>query len=265
MSHYLGHIANLALNRVPVVQPRLASRFEASAGFAPVAEDNQERVTEVRATHRETAQPEQQRPIPTNRREAESPSPVPVHAFQSPVAEPQVTRPHQPVVEQDAQTRAAPEPQILVQQLIRERIHEQPLLTPAPIPKGLVLPESERSVVREQIERSLLVEHRYESPSNTAEVGQANVQSEPQREAASVASKAPQIQTRIAVPEPVSQTIAQRPSLQAEVAAPAPSIQVSIGRIEIRANPASSQAPKSSSKPATLSLDDYLKQRKGDR
>lgn len=267
MSQYLSHIANLALNRVPVVQPRLASRFEASAEFAPVVEDNQQRVAEA-PSHHQSTQPEPPRPATANHPQAEpTAAPVAAQKSQAPALDVPAVHQHIQPTAEAAPTPVATEPQILVQQLVREPIHAPTLLVPTPVPQRFVITELGHPVIERQIERSLLIEHRSESSAPiTADTNHGSSKAESKRDAVPVTSKAPHIQTRMAVSEPVSQTIAQRPSLQADLTTPAPSIQVSIGRIEIRANPAStSQAPKPSSNPATLSLDDYLKQRKGDR
>jgi hypothetical protein len=267
MSQYLSHIANLAFNRVAVVQPRLASRFEGAASVAPT-EDNQQRVAEAPVSHSQAIQPEQLQPAPARQPQAEptaatthtKPSSTPV--LEAPAIHPQI----QPATTLE-QAPVAIEPQILVQQLVRERPQEQPLLVSVPIPSSAATTEPGQPGVERIIERSLVIEHQTEaSVSNKADMSPLSHRLEPKVEVPTAANKTPHIQTRIPAPEPVFQAITQRPLVQAEAVAPAPSIQVSIGRIEIRANPATTtQSAKAKAAPATLSLDDYLKQRKGDR
>jgi len=272
MSHYLSQMATLAVNRAPVVQPRLASRFEGSVGAAP-AEDMQEQAVQSPVSHTAVAPAETAIPATTPPRErTHTPIPMPVAQptaplLQSPwdaIARPSLTEPV---------TQASPvaEPQRLVQELIREHIHEQPLLVSASVPQGSAPSSGESRIIEKHSEHSFFTEQHHEVTALVAGEPKPTTTKDGSRQETPTASvKPPQIQTRMAVPEPIMQSTLRQPAPTTEPSAPsapAPSIQVSIGRIEIRANPASSNALSKSpaSKSATLSLDDYLKQRKGDR
>ncbi len=268
MSNYLSQMATVAVNHAPVVQPRLASRFEGSAGAAP-AEDIQEQVAQPPVHRSATAPAETVTPAKTPRQE-QTPAEIPMPVAQpaAPLLQSQSVPPRAPSTEPVTQASPVAEPQQLVQELIRERIHEQPLLVSASAPQGSAPSRSESVILEKHSEHSFFSEIHHEAGAPVAgEQQPATTKSGSRHETPTEPAKAPQIQTRIAAPEPIMQSAMRQPAQTTEVSAPAPSIQVSIGRIEIRANPASSsstskpQTPKS----ATLSLDDYLRQRKGDR
>lgn len=268
MSNYLSQMATLAVNRAPVVQPRLASRFEGSVGAAP-AEDMQEQVAQPPASRPAAAPAE----IPTaaktpQREQAAAPIPVPVAQPTAPLLQSQPgALPRPSVSEPVAPATPVVEPQRLVQELIRERIHEQPLLVPASAPQGSAPTRSESLIIEKHSEHSFTEIHHEMAAPIAAERQPATAKDGSKQEAPATLATPPQIHTRIAVREPIMQSALRQPASTTEPNSPAPSIQISIGRIEIRATPASSSAlPKAqAAKSATLSLDDYLKQRKGDR
>jgi hypothetical protein len=55
------------------------------------------------------------------------------------------------------------------------------------------------------------------------------------------------------------------PVPSAAAAQPEPTIQVTIGRIEVRATPPAQPPPKQRSAPPVMSLEEYLRQRSGER
>lgn len=269
MSNYLSQMATLAVNRAPVVQPRLASRFEGSVGAAP-AEDMQEQAAQPPVSRPAVAPAEMATAATTPQRErTPTPIPVPVAQPAAPLLQSQPgALPRPSLTEPVAPASPSAEPQLLVQELVREHIHEQPLLVPASVPSGSVPSSSESVVIEKHSEHSFFTEIHHEMAAPIAAERQpASAKDGSKQEAPATLAKPPHIQTRIAVPEPIMQSALLQPAQTTEPSAPAPSIQVSIGRIEIRANPASSSALAKSpaAKSATLSLDDYLKQRKGDR
>lgn len=266
MSHYLSHMAALAVNRAPVVQPRLASRFEGSVDVAP-AEDVREFVAEAPVAHANpvAAKPANgsvvQAPDAQNI-PAATPATLPVAGLLQPQpagksAAREVSIP--------AAARSERESQVLVQELIRERIHEQPLLVAAPVPKNPVPAIAGQPAIERLTEQSFFTEIRHEQTAAAAPDA-VLAREKPGASQVPAMQTPPVIQTRIAAPEPVAQVPYRQQPQPADAAVPAPNIQVSIGRIEIRANVASaSQAARPKAGPTTLSLDDYLKQRKGDR
>lgn len=269
MSNYLSQMATLAVNHAPVVQPRLASRFEGSVGIAP-AEDMQEQAVQSPVSHPASAPAETAIPAKTSLQER-TPTliPIPVEQPAAPLLQSQsgaIPRPS--LTEPVTQASPVAESQRLVQELIRERIHEQPLLVSASVPQGSAPSSGESLIIEKHSEHSFFSELHHEMAVPVADGQQpAATKDGVKQEASATLVKPPQIQTRIAAPEPIMQSTLRQPAQITEPSAPAPSIQVSIGRIEIRANPASGSAlsKPQASKSATLSLDDYLKQRKGDR
>lgn len=267
MSQYLSHMAALAVDTALVIQPRLASRFEGAVGAAPT-EDFQTPVAEAAVSRSAPAPAEALTPATPPR---EHRNLVPETAITKPSVPLLQSQPLPPVVPSDTgritQPTAAPKPQVSVQELIRERIHEQPILLSTPATQLKTLAAAAQQGVEKYIEQSFFTETRHEvAPASAPEPLPTRMNAGAKTEAAASANKAPVIQTRIATLEANIQP-APRPDAQAIAAATAArSIQVSIGRIEIRAQPVNNpQTPKTHAKPSTLSLNDYLKQRKGDR
>jgi hypothetical protein len=151
-----------------------------------------------------------------------------------------------------------------IQELIREQVRERPLLVPMPVSLPAAIVEPGKPVA----EGGLTIEniqHFHNEPA-AQRTEPARTISAPVAQPTPVTYRPLQVQARMSAPESQRDTLAPRAAETARMATPAPSIQVSIGRIEIKANPASaSPAAKPKAAPTTLSLDDYLKQRKGDR
>lgn len=267
MNGYLSHMASLAFNRVALVQPRLASRFEGSVGEAP-AEDYREVVSRP-LVNTPVPPPEAVPAVPVKARAPVTqgeltPPATPAHRTEESPVEARVTvQPVQPVATTHATSTGT---RVEIQHLIREQVRDLPLLTPmaVSIPGRIpdaVKPENGRRGAAENTPNlpNQPVAHP-DKPATMDKVPVPDIPTAPQD------NRPLQIQTRISVPENRREPAAHHQPEMPVVSTPAASIQVSIGRIEIKATPASaSPAAKPRPAPATLSLDDYLKQRKGDR
>jgi len=272
MSQYLSHLANLAFNHVDVVQPRLASRFEHQDGA--LAPNLMEQQVQQDVSF---AQPHQdhQEPVPPERLSQPS----------QPALQPIVENIYPTEIRiQEAPT---PKPQsIRAQESIAPAATRTP--TPAPVAPAVI---STNTIVERHIERTIVA-----TPHASGVLGETPLSNQGYRQtqpaaineaaaplAASEDKLEPQTSEKSGAPsdpvKPVSIRVqpvhierlatpaAAYPSMpHAEVVVtPAPSIQVTIGRIEIRASQTNSPAPAKPRASGGMSLDDYLKQRNGDK
>lgn len=283
MSHYLNHMAALAVNQVPLIQPRLTNRFEGSASAEPV-DAFQEVAQETYGRENKSSVNVSTERIDKKSRNDDAAS---QNGFDDGIARsarPQSTRASEPESSIESLEKR-PMAHVPTTQLPSTKLPESILLVapssnksdidplfpaqPLQSDNGLVTPKEtiiekvntqthehffEKTISKEISEK--IIEREIATP-DLSKLKKSQQDNNP----LPLAARQP-IQTRMVAPGFPSPR--QEQSTESKVAAP--TIQVSIGRIEIRANPAPvKQTARPQTKSSTLSLDDYLKQRKEDR
>ncbi|WP_426993393.1 hypothetical protein [Methylomonas sp. CM2] len=264
MNGFLGQLAALTLHRIEALPPRLPGRFEADSS-EPFAADPFDPSTE---------------PLP--------PSPTLGPAIREPIP----TIPNTAVGRDDAVGQGAPnlDPPFSWQaQTPAEQPAAQPLLTPVPpaIPPlssrreipveprtptnsgtNAAAPAVEREMTRIEERVTMLTEReRVLDPDATPVIAAASRQHQPESEPLKPMNPlVAELKPIVPALTGFKDAAARQPADVRPEPTPMPTIQVTIGRIEIRATQTSE---KSAAKPrpaqATMSLDDYLKQRDGGR
>lgn len=240
MSNFLNNLVARTLNIAPVVQPRIASRFEPVGAGAPVVPDQS---VEVEAP----AQPEPPRvTTTTNVVETQVAGPKPKPIVIPPTPQQVINTVRNTYVESHEVV------QVPIVERVRERTHTETRI------------HTEKSTDS----RLEIRENRILEPPRVIEKDRPNqrlniVEPAPVAKEASVPTPQPPIVPRVVTriePAPVAPVprFEVPPVVQPE---PAETINVTIGRVDVRAV-FSSQAPKASVRSSsTTSLDDYLKQR----
>lgn len=271
MSQYLSHLANLAFNHVDVVQPRLASRFEnqdAPLAPNPLEQDTIQSTRAVPQRHEHIEQapnPNFSRPLQSTIQPlVENIYPTEIRVQEIPVMKPAQA---QDAINQVAPTKLpatkTPPPTIMATNTIVERHFEQ-----------VSLPSPNTTQTQQEI-RIPDAKHNHLEPMMTREPAKHPSEREDKpepriiekRETASDPVKPASIRVKQVQIEPITAPAVNYSNIpRAEVdVTPTPTIHVSIGRIEIRASQTSSPAPTKPRASNGMSLDDYLKQRNGDK
>jgi hypothetical protein len=274
MSQYLSHLANLAFNHVDVVQPRLTSRFEhQDAASAPnLMEQEIQRevpVAQSRQDHQEPAQQERlsQQSQPALQPIIEHIYPTEIRVQEAPVVKPQSLQTQAPATPIIAATHvpaaAISSPVAMATSTIVER-HIERISERTP-PRGEDHGKITASARAYRQEQPLAIHESVERV--TIKEGTPDIPSGKKSEATSDAVKPVSIRVQPLLIEPVLPPATTYPTLlRAEVdVTPAPTIQVTIGRIEIRASQTNSPVPSKPRPSSGMTLDDYLKQRNGDK
>jgi hypothetical protein len=269
MSQYLSHLANLAFNHVDVVQPRLASRFEnqdAPLAPNPVEQDTIQSARAVPQPHEHIEQAPNtnfSRPLQSNIQPlVENIYPTEIRVQEIPAMKPaqaqdainQVTPTKLPVAK-------TPPPAIMATNTIVERHFEQVSVpTPSIKLEEIRIPNAKH----EHLEPTVIKEPAKYLPVKEDKPEPRIIE---KREATSDPVKPTSIRVQQVQIEPITAPAVNYSNIpRAEVdVTPTPTIHVSIGRIEIRASQTSSPAPTKSRASNGMSLDDYLKQRNGDK
>lgn len=264
MSDYLTNLVARSVGSTSVLRPRLRSWFEPVASGEPL---NAETLMEPRIAEQ------------------------PAHESNTPVnlasAQPALTAPSDDAtITLDATIRplpARPFATLRPIQVDHFPVAVTPRFTSAP-PDQTVAPMTKTSVqpppvLRAPIDSAALAERKQVARQNEATPTRnaANAASVEPKESmlmlpsvaetsASAADASALEQTPIVARPRIARRQAERSVLHSSsvnepTSAPAPTVQVTIGRIEVRANVAAPAAPKARSKPATQSLDDYLRSR----
>lgn len=260
---FLSHLVDKARGAVSAIEPRLPSLFEPIAGTdVTTAADAREQTDQAVARAETTAEPEPT-PRPNHRghgprREGETP--IAVAALLPARAAAAMSANEVPRREPSARDEADPMPAAqrerndgaIVRAIGRNTLHAQPALVAANTPVAKQI-EADVLQPRESAQEQSAQE-RHEKPSHLGALLPAPAAALISRPGVAVEAKSP----------PTSRADAPLGDLSQKQ--PAPVINVTIGRVEVRAVPASSGGPRAEpSKPKPLSLDDYLKQRRGNR
>lgn len=235
MTDFLNHLVTRSLHPETSLQPRPVSRFE--QGLDPIPASVDPTPSRERGEDRTTPPPARPVPRPTFLRED----------FLSP-AEPHPMPPVEHIPAPHRGRLDAPEriETLLQTHTLRERIIERPIF-PAPINPAPPVTPSPTEIPRKE-----------PSAPTIAPIAErhAPMQSLP----TPLAPKAPAFK----LPEPTVITPVIRPVLPdilpaPKTSAPAPTIHVTIGRVEVRATPASAPTPSRPAKtPSVMTLDEYL-------
>ncbi|MDT4331503.1 hypothetical protein ACQE3E_13830 [Methylomonas sp. MED-D] len=264
MNGFLGQLAALTLHQIEALPPRLPGRFEADSS-EPFAADPFDPPTQPLPPE-PTLGPAIREPIPT----------IPNTAVgrddavgqRAPNFDPPFSwQPQTPAEQPAAQPLLTPVAPAIPPLSSRREIPAEPR-TPTNSGTNVAAPAVEREMTRIEERVSILTQHervlsREVTPVSEAAGRQRQPESEPLKPMNPlVAELKPIVPALTGFKDAATQQLADaRPE-----PTPAPTIQVTIGRIEIRATQTSE---KSAAKPrpaqATMSLDDYLKQRDGGR
>lgn len=225
MSDFLTHLAARALAQ-PTLHPRTRMRFEPETGEEPAA-TWPERAPSTPIAERE---PEHIAAIETARVDSEPSAPQPPRV---------ITR---DVVRTEQRVRIEPRVETRVEREVLHRVEPRVRMRDRVV--------REREVVRNEIETTKIVPHRFDEEAPVI------------REAAPV--HAPREPKRGGVPKPA--TLQERtPSLVTANPQPAPDVHVSIGRVEIRAITPPASSRKTAARSGTMTLDDYVAKRNRER
>lgn len=285
MSQYLSHLADLALNRVDVVQPRLASRFEAQGdsvapGFVmqdslqeapqsaqqdqgPVPTTPRTEATFSPQPHRLDSGDRQVIPTLANSTSSvgERREPAPISGLAAPAIQPMAsTQKSLPELESISISAKVSEP-AGDRPKKDDREANQPLLQPINIQHTHVTSIESAEESRQILPRDQQT-HRQEELTDKPRK-QEGTQPAPVQKPAATKPESIRIQPVQAefshVWDRVNLPLAQPVDITP------PTIHVSIGRIEIRASQTNTPAAAKPRAANTMSLDDYLKQRNGEK
>lgn len=269
MSHYLSHLANLAFNHLDVVQPRLASRFEnqdAPLASNPVEQDTFQNARAVPQRHEyidQVPNPNFSRPLQSNIQPlVENIYPTEIRVQEIPVIKPaQVQDAIHQVTPMKLPATKTPPPAIMATNTIIER-HIEQVSVPSP---RTTLQEIRIADAKHEHLQPMVI--RESAKHLTAREDKPEPKTTEKREAASDPVKPASIRVKQIQIEPITAPAVNYSNIpRAEVdVTPTPTIHVSIGRIEIRASQTNSPAPTKPRASNGMSLDDYLKQRNGDK
>ncbi|NJA05301.1 hypothetical protein HC024_06090 [Methylococcaceae bacterium WWC4] len=262
MNGFLGQLAALTLHRIEALPPRLPGRFEADSS-EPFAADPFDPPTEP-LPPTPTLGPAIREPIPTSPKTTvmrDDAAEQGVTNLDPPFARQAQTPAEQPA----AQPLLTPDPSVIPPLSSRRETPAEPRI---PASADAAAPAVEREMTRIEERVTMLTEReRVPGSDATPVIAAANRQRQPESEPLKpmiplVAELKPIVPALTGFKDAVArQPVDVRPE-----PTPMPTIQVTIGRIEIRATQTSE---KSAAKPrpaqATMSLDDYLKQRDGGR
>jgi hypothetical protein len=242
MSHYLSHLADLTQNRLDTIQPRLASRFELTENTA-AADLTEPEIAATTSAKTDNSQPENSTPLTAK------------PATTSPLlAEPPLS-----IIRANESATQSVSPQSFVSTENQPSANEIVLLTSPPA----IQPLQQKSVAPAAINEPAA------PTKKDVDISVETIKTPPQSNAIeppALAIKPANITIRPAQSEtPSALANLGWQSSPAIETTPTPTIQVSIGRIEIRANQTTNTTPAKPRASNTQSLDDYLKQRNGER
>jgi hypothetical protein len=286
MSDYLGNLAARSLEPAQAVRPRLASRFEPLAPWAPPL--GEERTAAAPALVEETHEEMAAAPLPVR-------APEPPRRLSAPREEPRQEEPPAPSRRRRARRAKLEEPEeveMAAPEPVRPVMPVMPVYVPAvtvPIQRNPAgrsalpfeasppgpLSGGERGKNGESRE---LLRHAVRPDTRDGAHSAPYSPTTPEKNSLSTrvekggeASRADRPGDRQSMENRTVSTVLQPKvtlaerdpfPVRRETPVPAPTIQVTIGRIEVRATPApKAPARERPSAPAALSLEDYLKQR----
>jgi len=295
MNDFLGSLSQRSLNqarhdapRIGDVQPRLVSRFEPLAGAGPIVTTQADALTQVEELL-DAPVPARRRASFDDERGAERlprptgdapPREQPIHRSARPDSTPNgspMVVPQSTVVIRDValppREDVRPAVSVMPDGLARPRSSDKgpDLATPR---ESLNPPQAIIESIRHERVVERIVEHERTHTLTQVEEGA----SQPRASRANdQTSQSPVKATHFIKPkvEPLPAAIARRRSEASsprssigsarESEAPAPIIQVTIGRIEVRATPPSAPVKRGPPTASTMSLEEYLRSRSGDR
>jgi hypothetical protein len=295
MNDFLGSLSQRSLNqarhdapRIGDVQPRLASRFEPLTGTGPIVTTQADAIPQVEELLDAPMPARQRASFDEERGSGRLPRPTgdalprenPIHRS----ARPDPTANGSPMI--------VPQSTVVIRETAQPP-HEGVRPAISVTPDGLAQPRSSDKgpniatpreslnppqAILEAIRHERVVE-RFVERERTLRLTQVEEGASPPRasRAGDQTSQSPAKATNFIKPkvEPLPAPIERRRSEASfprssiggarESEAPAPIIQVTIGRIEVRATPPSAPVKRGSPPASTMSLEDYLRSRSGDR